>query len=416
MLTRPANDVAVSRIIAPAGGRLQSGIPVTPSCLVANLGTAAQTNVPVTLRIDSAGTRVFSENLVLGSIAPPDSAVVTCTGTWTPNAELWSGYTVEWFTSLPGDEAPGNDTLRCHIMVSTDTISSTYLTGTAPVIDGVLLPGEWDQAAFFDASNVAGVYGSSFPAGSVCCWLTHTPASLYFAARMPTIHRRDTLDQVGLFCDEDNDGQWPDDFSEGGYFAVVNEQGVSQLLYRYVRSGTMGPPSPVAGAQVAISVAGGDLVFEASIPVGTLPYKLNIDPTGDTIGLAFFGMLSDGTRPGWWRVEMSEDSLLAPSAYGKLAIAGPVPGVETPSVVRRPARFALAPNPVAGSHVHLQTTEREPRHFGLFDVTGKLLMEMNMPGPGPSLKLNISSLPAGTYIVRPMGSGAASRRAALVKL
>jgi len=383
---------------------------------VANLGTAAQTNVPVMVRIDSAGTRVFSENLVLGSIAPSDSAVVTCTGTWTPSAGLWSGYAVEWFTSLPGDEVPGNDTMRCHVMVSTDTIGSTYLGGTAPVIDGVLLPGEWDQAAFFDASNVAGAYGSSFPAGSVCCWLTHDPASLYFAVRMPAVHRRDTFDQAVLLCDEDNDGQWPDDFSEGAYFAVVNEQGVNQLLYRYVRSGSMGPPSPVAGAQVAIGVAGGDLVFEASIPIGTLPYKLDIDPTGDTVGLAFFGMLGDSARPGWWRAELSEDSLLAPSAYGKLAIAGPVPGVEAPSVVRRPVRFALAPNPVAGSRVRLWTTDEGPRRFGIFDVSGKLVMELDVPGPELSIELDLSGLPAGTYLVRPMGSGAASSRAALVKL
>ncbi len=383
---------------------------------MANLGTAAQTNVPVTVRIDSAGNRIFSENLVLGSIAPSDSAVVTCTGTWTPNAELWSGYKVECFTSLPGDQVPGNDTMRTHLMVSTDTIGSSFSAGPAPLIDGVLMPDEWDQAAFFDASNVGGVYGLSFPAGSVRGWSVHDSAYLYIAAEMPAVHRRDTFDQVVLLCDENNDGRWPADMSEGAYFALVNEQGVSQLLYRYVRAGVMGPPSPVAGSQAAVSVAGGSLVFEAAVPVGTLPYKLDIDPTGDTVGVAFLGMLGDSTWPGWWRTELSGDSLLASSAYGKLVIAGPVPGVEAPAAPTRPERLSLWPNPVTGSRALLRVTGPGRKTFGIYDIAGQLLMAVGCSGTDVSIELDLSELPAGTYVVRRVDSAARPGPVTLVKL
>jgi len=381
---------------------------------VTNFGTAVQTNVPVTVRIDSAGVRVFHEAMSVSSIAPSETVAVTCTGSWVPNAGLWSGYTTECFTSLPGDEEPGNDTLSSHTLASSDSLACAHIAGAVPTVDGVLSPDEWGEAGFLDASNVCGARGCSYPPGSMRCWFMHDAHSVYVAAEMPSVWRRDTLDQLALLFDENNDGQWPTGLNEGAYFVLVNEQGLDQVLYRYVQTGGMGPASPVAGAQSAVTANSGRLVFEASIPIGTLPYKLDIDPEGDTVGLALFGMLRDSSYPGWWRCELPYDSLLDPAGYGKLAIAGRLPGVSAPSVAPEFDRVVVTPNPVAGSCARIRVPRGQAIAFAIYDAVGQQVRTVRCSGDSSSVDLNVEGLPAGAYVVRWTGPG--SNRATLVKL
>ncbi|MFO7638096.1 MAG: T9SS type A sorting domain-containing protein [bacterium] len=111
--TPVANDVGVSAILAPAGNMMPGSI--APRVTIRNFGSAPQSNIPVHMVIDDAGTPVYTANLTHpGPLAPGATADVTFSPNW--NATVGS-YGVTSWTLLAGDENPGNDTARGTVTV-----------------------------------------------------------------------------------------------------------------------------------------------------------------------------------------------------------------------------------------------------------------------------------------------------------
>ena len=143
------HDVGVTQIMAP-NGSVTPTPPITPKALIKNFGTNAESNIPVTCWIDSAGTRVYDHNVVhAGPLAPGASAEVTFSPDWSGVAG--NTYNVTMLTSLSGDEERSNDTAHATVSVVAYTVTwtaPTHITPcavsrvacvTEPVTDGYLV-------------------------------------------------------------------------------------------------------------------------------------------------------------------------------------------------------------------------------------------------------------------------------------
>ena len=110
------HDVALSAILAPLTSMNQGS--VKPIGTVRNAGLNAESNIPVTCWIDSAGTRVYSATDTLpGPLAPGASVNDTFPTTWT-SGPSGARYTVTMFTSLSDDSSAANDTMRRNVTIT----------------------------------------------------------------------------------------------------------------------------------------------------------------------------------------------------------------------------------------------------------------------------------------------------------
>ncbi len=106
----PANDVGVRQIVNPTG--FWANQSFTPAVLVRNGGSVPQSNIPVYITIDSAGTTVYSANTTIpGPLAPESSVVVSFTNPFTVGNK-GTYYALTSWTALSGDQFPANDTSR----------------------------------------------------------------------------------------------------------------------------------------------------------------------------------------------------------------------------------------------------------------------------------------------------------------
>ncbi|MFO7675263.1 MAG: T9SS type A sorting domain-containing protein [bacterium] len=317
------DDVGVAWITEPADAQLTPGSTITPTCWVKNFGIVDQTNFPISLVImDAAGDTLYN-GLDVVSVAAGESLEVSFDQYEIPDS-LFIGRIFDFFTSLSGDQRPGNDHKVLRAMTLADTVYS-YGGATAPAIDGYFAPGEWDDAYEFDCSNIFGWGGAIHGPGKAYAYFKHDNNYWYTAYRFPSAAMRDPGDQIGLYIDEDNDGAWATDNTEGNYWLWVNGSGVDEVLYRWHSPDTWGQPLIAPGSQSASGTLNGYMIFESRIPFGTLPYQLNINPANDEIGLWMYGL--DGSNwYGWFRSGMSDEEWRTPSLYGKVIFGRPQEG------------------------------------------------------------------------------------------
>ncbi len=314
----PPHDVGVSAIIEPASPNVQNGVTIYPKVKVKNYGLNPEANFAVNFKIDSAGVTIYEDGALVDSIYPGTEVEVDFSTPWTPNCELWSGYTVTSYTVLTGDAIPKNDTMQMFMLYTLDTIYS-YRSSTAPTIDGYLAPGEWDDAYYVNASNFWGWEGTPYPPNAAKAWFKHDANYLYAAFAMPLATARDAGDQIGFYLDENNDGQWATDNSEGNYWYWINSSNADEVLFRPITPSGPGTPGVAPGAQSVTGTFNGYLVFETKTPFGVLPYQINMNPAGDTAHLWFFE-LDNNRFFGWWNAGMPADSWLLPYWYGTLIL------------------------------------------------------------------------------------------------
>jgi hypothetical protein len=133
-----AKDVGVQSILAPTGSMPPGN--VTPRVTIKNFGTDPQSDIPVYISIDSAGTPVYTSDLVhAGPLDPGATADVSFTPDWDATAGT---YNVTSWTMLADDEDPSNDTA----MGSAQVIAMTWETIASPttVQDKIVHGTVWD--------------------------------------------------------------------------------------------------------------------------------------------------------------------------------------------------------------------------------------------------------------------------------
>lgn len=201
----------------------------------------------------------------------------------------------------------------------------------APVIDGILSPGEWEDAFTVDISDIFGYFsGAPKPQGSTLMYLKFDDANdmLYIGGQdflNPTL---DNNEGFGLYFDDNNN----DDFEprsalpvyqEGNFWAYWHPTGADLRFRKIYAGGGVGDIITLAGAEVAFSDAAGHVQGEVAIPMGFLEgYQLQVYSPERTVGLGAFLIARDPAgNPifnGWWPQTMN--SVFTPRYFGSVGI------------------------------------------------------------------------------------------------
>ncbi|MEO0085040.1 MAG: T9SS type A sorting domain-containing protein, partial [candidate division WOR-3 bacterium] len=194
--------------------------------------------------------------------------------------------------------------------------------GSAPTIDGFMAPGEWSDAYAANISNGLGrgMSGNN-PFGPNAAWIyfKNDASYLYIACAMPEWANRAIGDQFGIYLDENNNGAWEAAPVEGNYWIWVNGSSADEVLYRpWTAPYNAGTPGGAPGSLSASTWYNGYLVFECRLPLGTLPYQLDFNPTNDTLGMFLYAQ-GNNRLYGWWPIDLDADTAwYMPMFYGKL--------------------------------------------------------------------------------------------------
>jgi hypothetical protein len=159
------------------------------------------------------------------------------------------------------------------------------LMGTLPTIDGVVnFPGEWTGAAVVDVSDTLGVIGDPDAAGSVYLfmgWGVHGTLGDVLLLGVKNLQDQtiDDEDQIGIYFDDNNDGEWDGSTYdlEGNFWVTVFRP--DTLAFRVIRAG--GNPGDTTWVNLEPTV---QLCGWAQNPTSnTMDYEAMITITPDTV-------------------------------------------------------------------------------------------------------------------------------------
>jgi hypothetical protein len=373
----PSHDVGVCAIVAPPGN-INPG-SFMPKARVMNFGLGPEANIPVTCWIDSAGVRVYSAYETLpGPLGPGLEADVAFAPNWN-TGPVGAQYDVTMFTTLGGDEDTHNDTLTAPTTVAgaifADTIHVHDAGATAPTIDGNIDAGEWSASTIYDISDILGRGGIPRPAGSCLAYFLYDSSFVYLAMDCPNRTARVNLDQFGPFMDEDWNGRWSVDSSEGGY-AIEYADPRDEVIYRAVLDSfaNMWEMGVAPGALSASSLASGHLQFEAQVPIGAYKWQLSIH-SGDILGyFQYTAVDSSRNYIGWWPQTVTISQWPNPGYYGTMVFDSLASGVrdrntEVPFALYRARPSVVRDQALISYYVGRQADVR----LAMYDASGSLV-------------------------------------------
>ncbi|HDQ99135.1 MAG TPA: hypothetical protein ENN51_02460, partial [candidate division WOR-3 bacterium] len=326
-----ADDIGFYNLTSPYM-QVEPGSAVTPVGFVRNYGINNQTAIACTaFVVDTVTDAIVYTGPATVTVAAGDSAVVNFP-TWNvPDGNHI--YQVYMFTYLEGDENPANDGIT-HLFFGFGINEPLYATLLSEPVtfDGVLNPAEWADAQRYDVSNIFGwsdIY-RYFP-GNVFLHLKYDDDYVYVGVDLGYVTTNEDL-QLGLYFDENHDGAWEPDFSEGNYWYRSAD---NSLQFRGLTAGAAAEPVTVTGPRAA-GIGSGRMQAEIALPIGTEDHELNIG-TEDTLGFYLYALLEDYAEwLGWWHTEMPDDQWRIPASYGRLVLT-PSLVVLDPPVPQSPA-------------------------------------------------------------------------------
>ncbi|MBM3322622.1 T9SS type A sorting domain-containing protein [candidate division WOR-3 bacterium] len=107
-ITGPYHDIATG--MRNPGLKVDAGVPVAPRIILANRGTYDETAIPVSVAIDSAGARIYQQQMILPALDSAETDSIDFPA-WTPGPG-GNVYQVAAWHSLAGDTNRMNDTAR----------------------------------------------------------------------------------------------------------------------------------------------------------------------------------------------------------------------------------------------------------------------------------------------------------------
>lgn len=331
--TAPANDVGFYKINIP-WMIVEPGAPVTPRGTIRNFGTNNQSAVPCSVFVEDTTTdAIIYRGYASVSCIAGETAHVAFSPPWTPPSyNNYYGVTMETF--LAGDGNPANN-WQFHDFMGfrvQDPLTAPSTT-LPPTIDGHIQTAEWADANRYDISNVLGWNDANYRylPGNVWLYLKHDANFLYMAYDIVYQDSVNDSTELGIYFDDNNDGVWANDSSEGNYFALhrpLAAPPIDSILFRWIRPGPVTGRVRARGAQSIASYTSGHEQFEIKIPIGAPKCSLNVNPDGDTCGLWTFFLNEEGAKQEWrgyWKTTMDPAYAFNPAYYGKLVFAPPIP-------------------------------------------------------------------------------------------
>jgi hypothetical protein len=185
------------------------------------------------------------------------------------------------------------------------TFSFSTPPGSVPVVDGVLSPGEWDDAFKVDVSDVLGYSGSpAIPQGSAYMYFKYDDQSdlLYIAGEDFLNQTLDDNEGFGLYFDDNHNKTFEPQgalpiYQEGNFWAYWHPSGPDLRFRPIYTGGGVGTVDTLTDAQVAFSVASGHLTGEVAIPMGFKEgYQLQVYGPDNIVGLGVRQSFTDGGR------------------------------------------------------------------------------------------------------------------------
>jgi hypothetical protein len=334
-------DATTLEITAPLS-MVTPGATITPRALIGNYGTLDQSNIPVTMKIDSSGVNVYTGTATI-SLNGAEENYTDFTPQWTAGPS-GVGYDMMVYTSLTNDQDQTNDTIKGVTSAFTvTTILRGKFAAVNPTIDGSVDEFEWSDANKYDVSDMLGAgNGTPHKAGSAFLWVKHDTNFVYVATTMPNDASADNGDQLGLYIDEDRSGTWAADSSEGNYWLInYDTGGLDSVIYRAWLPTSPDPTTwrygPVPGSQIICSQSNGCMNFEAAIPKGSEKSQMYFRPhlNADTMRFWFFALDNqNGDYNGWWPQNMSGGSWQNPFSYGYLIFQPPLYDVGVSEIIQ----------------------------------------------------------------------------------
>jgi PKD repeat protein len=186
----------------------------------------------------------------------------------------------------------------------------------SPTLDGLISPGEWDDAEAVDISS------TSIPAGSVTLYVKNTDEMLYLAINDSADTTASIGDRMAIYFDDNHDHEWPPSSNitgEGNFWIDWLGMGTS-CQYR----GIWGDrpyydiTTVAAGVNAGVSYTTGNMQYEASIDLTTSAMQ---STHGGIIGVFIFTR-DEPTRDyyGQWPPN-TLNTWRNPGTYGDLLLA-----------------------------------------------------------------------------------------------
>ena len=271
-----------------------------------------------------------------------------------------------------------------------------YHTEIVPTIDGVISPGEWDDAFVFDASDFMGSDGTFQPVGSVIIYMKTCLSGGKNRGDMPELHvavinKNDTKlsagDRTAFYIDDNNNGVYeePENDSEGNYWINYGPEGVYSLQYRPIyNTGGVGNVIDLE-PKIAASDATGYVVAEFTLPLSPSTENYTITPGPDNKSKAYIYVRdgsATGTQDGQWPFDNPETFI--PIGYGTMnffvtdEIPPPPTNLRyTPYYFDSPEFVAIAwdlPNINDLSHFNITVTNKNTGTVEKFETEGNQLI------------------------------------------
>jgi len=262
---------------------------------------------------------------------------------------------------------------------------------SGPVLDGLIGTGD-PYGPESEISDTAGRAGTIRPHGSCLICVTHAYDTTYIAVDAIAAHSRGDQDRVIVKFDEDADGVWEEDSSEGTYTAFVSG-GTDSMVYSWL------PGQQCPGGRSASGTASGNLQFEIAIPIGTRRSDLNINSGGDMSGAAISYWRGDSCY-GWWPQSLELAQWDDPRYFG------PYYWCVNAVAEKRSAAEPQSAATIVRGVLHLGAGSRQYSAY-MLDISGRNVMTLHAGAN------DVSRLSPGVYFVH---STIGTRRSTMTKV
>jgi hypothetical protein len=191
--------------------------------------------------------------------------------------------------------------------------------GEAPVIDGVMSEGEWNDAYEVESSDFLGIDGGSQPVGSVKLYFKVCGEKLYVASVNENDNQLNTNDRVAFYMDDNNDGAYEPqgDDSEGNYWMDYVEGGPNTIRYRPIYDNqSVGTTITLENTEFEASDATGHVVMEFALPIGGETYEITPNEQNMSGLYYYVRNAAMGNYDGLWPCDNTETFI--PTGYGTI--------------------------------------------------------------------------------------------------